>query len=108
MILGAGYMLTMYKHVIFGPITKEENKSLMDLTPREIAAIVPVIVMIVWMGVYPKPFIDRIEPTVGVLLQRLERAGASQHMGDASRGLASREGGETERLASAANDGVAP
>ena len=107
-ILGAGYMLTMYKHVIFGPVTKEENKSLMDLTPREIAAIVPVIVMIVWMGVYPKPFIDRIEPTVGVLLQRLERAGASLHMGDASRGLASREGGETERLASAANDGVAP
>ena len=92
------------------PVTKEENRTLKDLTPREIAAIVPVIVMIVWMGVYPKPFIDRIEPTVGVLLQRLERAGANQHMGDAPRGLASRggNGGGTERLASAAHDGVVP
>jgi hypothetical protein len=61
---------------------------LLDLTPREIAAIVPVIVMIVWIGVYPKPFIDRIEPTVNVLMQRLERAGARQHMGDAPRALA--------------------
>jgi NADH-quinone oxidoreductase subunit M len=108
-VLGAGYMLTMFKHVIFGPVTKEENKKLLDLTPREIAAIVPVIVMIVWMGVYPKPFIDRIEPTVTVLLQRLERAGANQHLGDAPRALASRDaGGEGTRLASAAHDGVAP
>jgi NADH-quinone oxidoreductase subunit M len=99
-ILGAGYMLTMYKHVVFGPITKEVNKTLRDLTPREVMAVVPVIVMIVWMGVYPKPFIDRIEPTVNVLLQRLERAGANRHMGDAPRPVAALDGA---RLASAAD-----
>ena len=49
-----------FQHVVFGPVTREENKTLRDLTPREIMAVVPVIVMIVWMGVYPQPFIDRI------------------------------------------------
>src|SRR5262244_400668 len=48
-VLGAGYMLTMYKHVIFGPVTKDENRSLRDLTPREVMAVVPVVLMIVWM-----------------------------------------------------------
>ncbi len=103
-ILGAGYMLTMYKHVVFGPITKEVNKTLRDLSPREVTAVVPVIVMIVWMGVYPKPFIDRIEPTVNVLLQRLERAGANRHMGDAPRPVAALDGA---RLASAADSRAA-
>jgi len=93
-ILGAGYMLTMFKHVVFGPVTKDENRGLKDLTPREIMAVVPVLVMIVWMGVYPQPFIDRIEPTVNVLLQRLERAGANRHMGDAKRDLALRYDGQ--------------
>jgi len=100
-VLGAAYMLTMYKHVVFGPVTKDENRTLRDLSAREVMAVVPVIVMIIWMGVYPKPFIDRIEPTVNVLMQRLERAGANRHMGDAPRPFASNTAGESDtRLAS--------
>jgi NADH-quinone oxidoreductase subunit M len=106
-ILGAVYMLTMYKHVVFGPVTKDENRALLDLTPREIAAVVPVIVMIVWIGVYPKPFLDRIEPTVNVLMQRLERAGAKQHMGDAPRPLAQAAPGDGAVRLAANTAGVA-
>jgi NADH-quinone oxidoreductase subunit M len=80
-VLGAGYMLTMYQSVVFGPVTNEKNKTILtDLTPREILAVVPLLVMIFWIGLYPRPFLDRIEPTAKVLLARLDRAGANQHM----------------------------
>ncbi|HEY8514430.1 MAG TPA: NADH-quinone oxidoreductase subunit M [Candidatus Binatia bacterium] len=95
-VLGAAYLLTMYKRVIFGPVTHEENRSLKDLSAREIAAVAPVILLIFWIGIYPKPFLDRIEPTAAVLLQRLERAGADRHMGDKQRPLASVEDGQEE------------
>ncbi|MEW6272759.1 MAG: NADH-quinone oxidoreductase subunit M [Thermodesulfobacteriota bacterium] len=98
-VLGAGYMLTMYKHVIFGPVTHDENRSLKDLTPREIAAVVPVLLMIFWIGLYPKPFLDRIEPTATVLLQRLERAGADRHLGDEQRSLVRADRSDEARLA---------
>jgi NADH-quinone oxidoreductase subunit M len=79
-VLGAGYMLTMYQGVIFGPVTREENRSLVDLNWREIGAIAPIVVMIFWIGLYPQPFLSRIEPTTKVLLVRLEKAGATEHM----------------------------
>jgi NADH-quinone oxidoreductase subunit M len=80
-VLGAGYMLTMYQSVVFGPVTNEKNRSILtDLTPREILSVVPLLVMIFWIGLYPRPFLDRIEPTAKVLLARLDRAGANQHM----------------------------
>jgi NADH-quinone oxidoreductase subunit M len=86
-VLGAVYMLTLYKHVIFGPITKEENKALTDLTPREIAALVPLVVLIFWIGLYPKPFLERIEPTVKHLLVVLESKGATRWMSERDRQL---------------------
>ncbi len=86
-VLGAVYLLTMYKHVIFGPVTKKVNETLTDLTPREIAAIVPIIVLIFWIGLYPKPFTDRIEPTVKHLLLVLESKGATRWMSDRDRHL---------------------
>jgi NADH-quinone oxidoreductase subunit M len=82
-VLGAVYLLTMFKKVIFGPVTKDENRSLTDLSAREILAVAPILVMIFWIGLYPKPFLARIEPTVGVLLGRLEKAGATRWMIDA-------------------------
>ena len=79
-VLGAGYMLTMYQQVVFGPVTNEANRSLHDLDLREVGALLPILVLIFWIGLYPKPFLRRIEPTVHVLLDRLHRAGASRYM----------------------------
>ncbi len=61
-ILAAGYMLWLVRRVFFGPITKPENESIKDLGRRELAILVPLIALIIWIGVYPKPFLSRIEP----------------------------------------------
>jgi NADH-quinone oxidoreductase subunit M len=79
-VLGAVYLLTMYKQVFFGPVTHEENTALTDLSAREVMAVAPIVVMIFWIGFYPKPFLDRIEPTVQVLLGRLKAAGATEYL----------------------------
>jgi NADH-quinone oxidoreductase subunit M len=86
-VLGAVYLLTMYKHVIFGPLTNEENRTLTDLTSREIAAVVPLVALIFWIGLYPKPFLERIEPTVKHLLVLLEDKGATHWMSERDRKL---------------------
>ena len=82
-ILGAAYMLTMYKHVVFGPLKNSALETLADLSPREVIAVLPIVALIFWIGIYPKPFLNRIEPTVEVLLARLERAGATRYLADA-------------------------
>jgi NADH-quinone oxidoreductase subunit M len=79
-VLGAVYMLTMYKHVVFGPLKNPENEKLIDLSGREVAAIAPIVLLILWMGIHPRPVLDRIEPTVNVLLGRLEKAGATRYL----------------------------
>jgi NADH-quinone oxidoreductase subunit M len=63
-VLGAIYMLWMYQRVFFGELKSEVNKVLKDLSPREIIVFIPVLVMIVFMGVYSKPFLSRMEPAV--------------------------------------------
>jgi len=78
-ILAAVYMLYMFQKIFLGPVTKEENKSLKDLNWREIATLVPLLVMIFWIGLYPKPFFDLIAPTVEKLIQVLPAATAALH-----------------------------
>ena len=75
-ILGALYMLWTYERVMFGPITKAVNDTLRDLNPREIAVMVPVIVLMLFMGLFPRPLISRIEPSVTAMLQRVGDAEA--------------------------------
>lgn len=69
LILGAIYLLWMYKRVMYGEITKQENKTLPDMTKREYMYLVPIIVFIVWIGVYPKPFLDKMDVSVQHLLE---------------------------------------
>src|SRR5439155_16464887 len=60
-VLGAVYMLWMYQRVIFGPITHEENTKLADLSRREVAVFVPLLAMMLFMGLYPRPLLTRME-----------------------------------------------
>lgn len=71
-VLGAGYMLWMYQRVFFGELTNEKNKDLKDLNRREQWTIIPLIVIAFWIGLYPKPFFERMAPTVDHILERIE------------------------------------
>jgi NADH-quinone oxidoreductase subunit M len=62
-VLAAVYLLWAYKRVFHGEVTHEENRRLPDLSVRELAMLAPLLVLIVGIGVYPKPFLDRIEPS---------------------------------------------
>lgn len=69
LILGAVYMLWAYQRVMFGPLDKPENKFLRDLSVREIMVLLPLALMFFVMGLYPKPFLSRMEPTVNELIK---------------------------------------
>ncbi len=56
-VLGAAYLLWLYQRVFWGKVTKEENEKLPDLNAREIATLVPLVVLCFWIGLYPKPFL---------------------------------------------------
>ncbi|MCA9706178.1 MAG: hypothetical protein KDK70_10045 [Myxococcales bacterium] len=62
-ILGAVYLLYLFQRLMFGPITNPKNQELADLGLRERLVFAPVIILIIVMGVYPKPFLERIDPT---------------------------------------------
>jgi NADH-quinone oxidoreductase subunit M len=66
-ILAAVYLLFMFEKVFLGPITHEENRKLHDLNWREIAILVPLLVVIFWIGLYPRFFFDLINPSVDQL-----------------------------------------
>ena len=74
MILGAAYMLYLYRRVAFGKITRDDLRGLLDLGPREYAVFAPLILLTLWMGVYPSSFLDFFEVTVAALVQRHEAA----------------------------------
>ena len=68
-ILAAIYLLWLFQRVFFGEVTNKKNLTLTDLVPREVALLMPLIVLIVWVGVYPKPFLDRIAPASQKVIQ---------------------------------------
>ena len=71
-VLGAYYMLWMIQRVLFGPIQHEENKTLSDLSWKEIGALLPIVVFIFWMGLYPKPFFQKMEKSIDHLAANYE------------------------------------
>jgi NADH-quinone oxidoreductase subunit M len=73
-VLAAVYLLWAYQRVFQGEITIEENRSLTDLVPRELAMLAPAVALIVMIGVYPQPFLDRIEPSAKRVVRQLERS----------------------------------
>ena len=79
-ILGAAYMLYLYRRVVFGELKFDDVKAMTDLSPREIALLAPLAAAVLWMGVYPESFLAPMRGDVKVLLQRIDRA---QPAGDA-------------------------
>ena len=67
-ILGAVYMLRVMKFTFFGPLDKEENKKLKDLNSRETWSLIPLVAIVIWLGVYPKPVLTPIDNSVKALL----------------------------------------
>jgi NADH-quinone oxidoreductase subunit M len=72
-ILSAVYMLWMYQRVMFGELTNPKNQVLKDLNAREIVIMVPLVILIFVMGVYPGPFIDKMTPSVENLIQQVKQ-----------------------------------
>jgi len=70
-VLAAVYLLWAYQRVFHGPLTRPENRDLPDLNLREIAMLAPVLALIVFIGVYPKPFLERIEPAAQRVVDQL-------------------------------------
>jgi len=75
-VLSALYMMWAYERVMWGPITKTVNQTLKDLSGREIAVMLPLIALILLMGLYPRPLLTRMEPSINVLLNRVQAAQA--------------------------------
>jgi NADH-quinone oxidoreductase subunit M len=77
-IFAAVYMLWMVQRVFFGKVTRDENRRLLDLSWREIGLMVPLLVLMVYMGVYPKPFLKRSDESVRAIKERvIGRAGGT-------------------------------
>jgi NADH-quinone oxidoreductase subunit M len=72
-ILAAVYILFMFQKMFLGPVNKEENRILLDLNWREIVTLLPLIVLIFWIGLYPKPFFALMGPTVDTLVATLQQ-----------------------------------
>ena len=67
-IVGAIYMLSLYKKSFFGPVTNDENKKLLDLDTKELVSLVPLVAIVIWLGIYPKPVLAPIDNSVKALV----------------------------------------
>jgi NADH-quinone oxidoreductase subunit M len=74
LILGAPYMLYLYRRVIFGEMVRAELRDILDLGKRELAIFAPLVVLVLWMGVYPKPFLDVFAASVDNVVTRYQSA----------------------------------
>jgi NADH-quinone oxidoreductase subunit M len=68
LILGAAYALLLYRRIIFGELTKAPLKAILDMNRREIAVFLPLVLITIWMGIYPNSFLDPMAPAVDKLI----------------------------------------
>jgi len=81
-IIGSIYMLNLFKKTFFGPLTNEKNKNLKDLNSRELTALLPLVAIVVWLGVYPKPVLGPIDNSVKDLISFMESKAQTQEAKD--------------------------
>ncbi len=100
-VLAAGYMLWMYRRVVFGPVTHAENRTLIDLDWRERLVVVVVLIPAFWIGIYPKPFLNPLLRPVSEVVMRIDAVKQAQAAGQSAAPL-------TQKIvapASSASDG---
>ena len=73
-ILGAAYMLYLYRQVVYGKIANDDVRAMPDLSAREVALLTPLVAVVFWMGVYPESFLKPMRRDVGAVLARIGRA----------------------------------
>jgi len=89
-IFGAAYLLWLYQRTMLGEVTNEKNKKVPDLTWREWAYMLPLMIWAVWIGVYPKPYFEILEKPVARIVQRVNGARSAPQLAGAQ-SLPSRE-----------------
>ena len=77
-MLGAAYLLGMYGKVALGPASVGGRYKIRDVNAREMAAILPLAVLVIWVGLYPKPFLNVIDVSVKHLLAHVQSKGSGQ------------------------------
>jgi NADH-quinone oxidoreductase subunit M len=88
LILGAAYMLWLYRRVVFEPTGNSDARLMPDLNSREVLIFAPMIAVVLWMGVYPSSFLKPMQPSIANLIERIqvsERAAHAPHLAEAGR-----------------------
>jgi NADH-quinone oxidoreductase subunit M len=83
-IFAAVYLLWALQRILFNPLDKAENTHLPDLNKRELALLVPMIAVIIWLGIYPAPVLRRIEASSQLLVNRVQGVGNVARVSEAS------------------------
>ena len=83
-VFGAVYLLVATRRVLFGPLVHDENKGLPDVNRRELAVLVPLVVLALWIGVQPRPFLDKASGSLDRLNERIEDARARHALAQAA------------------------
>ena len=81
-IIGAIYMLAVYKKTFFGPVTNEANKTLKDLDAKETWSLIPLVLIVIWLGVYPKPVLEPIDNSVKAMISFMHEKAITQEAKD--------------------------
>ena len=71
-ILSAAYLLWMYQRVMHGPIVHESIKTYRDMNAREIALVVPIVILMLWMGIFPRTFLKKMDATINSYIRGLK------------------------------------
>src|SRR6476619_2464076 len=101
-VLGAAYMLYLYQRTMFGKIENPKNEGLLDLSHREFVTFAPLLVLAVWMGLYPSPFLRRLESSVNHIIVRVNSQYASACGGGAPTAAAVADSTNVARFLAAA------
>ncbi|MEP4193644.1 MAG: proton-conducting transporter membrane subunit, partial [Sneathiella sp.] len=73
-ILGAAYSLWLYRRVVFGELVKEDLKNILDVNKREMLIFAPLIIVAMWIGIYPEPFLNIMHASVTNLMEQHQLA----------------------------------
>ena len=95
-VLGAAYLLWLYQRLMFGKLDREENRALVDVTRRENATLIPIVALCIFIGVYPKPFLDKLAVPVANIVERLDPTAGQTASAEATGAPAEDEGDAAE------------